>query len=134
MLRRIVTFPAVPTLAAALVVGPLWLGDAASGTTSQASVIEAAMPPTIGAGIVAAQANLAPRPRSMMVGGGIPLGPITACGWHWLVGRLAARAASTLSRDPALDPAAFGPAHDRSTCRPGTTDFPTRRHRGNIDT
>jgi predicted permease len=74
----------------ALVVGVLWLADAAPDTTTRVSVIEAAMPPMIGAGIVAAQANLAPRLVSLMVGVGIPLGLVTASGWHWLFGWLAA--------------------------------------------
>lgn len=77
-------------LAPALVVGVLCLVDAAPDTTSRVSVIEASMPPMIGAGIVAAQANLAPRLVSMMVGLGIPLGLVTALGWHWAFGRLAA--------------------------------------------
>ena len=76
-------------LAPALVVGVLWLVGAAPDTTSQVSVIEAAMPPMIGAGIVAAQANLAPRLVSMMIGLGIPLGLLTATGWHWLFCALA---------------------------------------------
>ena len=76
-------------LAPALVVGMLWLFDAAPDMTSRVSVIEAAMPPMIGAGIVAAQANLAPRLVSMMVGLGIPLGLVTATGWHWLFGAVA---------------------------------------------
>lgn len=70
-------------VAPALVVTALWLAGAAPGMTTQVSVIEAAMPPMIGAGIVAAQANLAPRLVSMMVGVGVPLGLMTACGWHW---------------------------------------------------
>jgi predicted permease len=76
-------------LAPALVVGVLWLADAAPGMVTHVSVIEAAMPPMIGAGIVAAQANLAPRLVSAMVGLGIPLGLFTASGWHWLFGALA---------------------------------------------
>jgi predicted permease len=77
-------------LAPALAVTALWLAGAAPDTTTQVSVIEAAMPPMIGAGIVAAQANLAPRLVSLMVGVGIPLGLMTACGWHWFFGRLVA--------------------------------------------
>lgn len=77
-------------LAPALVVGMLWAFDVAPDMSSRVSVIEAAMPPMIGAGIVAAQAKLAPRLVSMMVGVGIPLGLVTACGWHWLFGLLAA--------------------------------------------
>ncbi len=76
-------------LAPALVVGLLWALDASLTTTTRVSVIEAAMPPMIGAGIVAAQANLAPRLVSLMVGVGIPLGLVTASGWHWLFGALA---------------------------------------------
>lgn len=76
-------------LAPALVVGLLWLFHATPDMTSRVSVIEAAMPPMIGAGIVAAQANLAPRLVSMMVGLGIPLGLVTATGWHWLFGAVA---------------------------------------------
>jgi predicted permease len=58
--------------------------------THHVSVIEAAMPPMIGAGIVASQANLAPRLVSMMIGVGIPLGILTAAAWHWLFRLLAA--------------------------------------------
>jgi predicted permease len=76
-------------LAPALVVGLLWMFGVAPDVTSNVSVIEAAMPPMIGAGIIAAQANLAPRLVSMMVGLGIPLGLFTATGWHWLFGALA---------------------------------------------
>lgn len=71
-------------LAPALVVGVLWLFGAAPDMTSRVSVIEAAMPPMIGAALVAAQANLAPRLVSMMVGLGIPLGLVTSTGWLWL--------------------------------------------------
>jgi predicted permease len=38
----------------------------------------------IGAGIVAAQANLDAPLVSTMTGIGIPLGLLTAFGWHWL--------------------------------------------------
>lgn len=75
-------------LAPALVVALLWWVDADLGMVTRVSVIEAAMPPMIGAGIVAAQANLAPRLVSMMVGVGIPLGLVTACGWHLASGWL----------------------------------------------
>lgn len=74
----------------ALVVGLLWLHDAAPGMASQVSVIEAAMPPMIGAGIVAAQARLDAPLVSMMIGLGIPLGLVTAAGWHGLFGWAAA--------------------------------------------
>jgi predicted permease len=69
-------------LAPALVVAVLCLAGGDAGMVSRVSVIEAAMPPMIGAGIVAAQANLAPRLVAMMVGVGVPLGLVTACGWH----------------------------------------------------
>lgn len=77
-------------LAPALVVGLLCAADADLSMVTRVSVIEAAMPPMIGAGIVAAQADLAPRLVSMMVGVGIPLGLVTACGWHWAYVWLAA--------------------------------------------
>ena len=73
-------------LAPALVVVALWALDAAPGTTAHVTVIEAAMPPMIGAGIVAAQANLAPRLLSTMIGLGIPIGLATAAGWSWVFG------------------------------------------------
>jgi malate permease and related proteins len=74
----------------ALVVAWLWAADAAPGMTSRVSVIEAAMPPMIGAAVVAAQANLSPRLVSMMVGLGVPLGLLMAPAWLWLFGVLAA--------------------------------------------
>jgi len=77
-------------LAPALVVGLLWLADADLSMSTRVSVIEAAMPPMIGAGIVAAQANLAPRLVSMMAGVGIPIGLVTASAWHWLFARVVA--------------------------------------------
>jgi malate permease and related proteins len=73
----------------ALVVLLLLNVDADAQMTQHVSVIEAAMPPMIGAGIVAAQANLAPRLVSAMIGVGIPLGILTATGWHWIYGWLA---------------------------------------------
>jgi len=73
----------------ALVVALLWATGAAPDMASRVSVIEAAMPPMIGAGIVAAQANLAPRLVSAMIGVGIPLGVVTASGWLGLFGWLA---------------------------------------------
>ncbi|MFO1302522.1 MAG: AEC family transporter [Burkholderiales bacterium] len=69
-------------LAPALIVAILVAFGHEADATSQVSVIEAAMPPMIGAGIVAAQANLAPRLVSTMIGIGIPLGLLTATGWH----------------------------------------------------
>ena len=72
----------------ALVVAVLWLLDAGSGTIPTVSVIEAAMPPMIGAGIVAAQAKLDAPLVSTMIGIGTPLGLSTASAWHWLFGAL----------------------------------------------
>ena len=72
----------------ALVVGLLWLLNAEPGMVSNVSVIEAAMPPMIGAGIVAAQARLNAPLVSLMIGLGIPLGLVTATGWHWMLGTL----------------------------------------------
>jgi len=74
----------------ALVVALLWAADAAPSMASRVSVIEAAMPPMIGAAVVAAQSNLSPSLLSMMVGLGIPLGLLTAPGWLWLFGVVAA--------------------------------------------
>lgn len=76
-------------LAPALVIALLWLLDAAPGTTTQVSVIEAAMPPMIGAGVVAAQARLDAPLVSLMIGLGIPLGLLTAPMWHLAFGWLA---------------------------------------------
>lgn len=72
----------------ALVVGLLWLLNAEPGMVSNVSVIEAAMPPMIGAGIVAAQARLNAPLVSLMIGLGIPLGLVTATGWHWMLATL----------------------------------------------
>ncbi len=74
----------------ALVITVLWLLDADLDMTSHVSVIEAAMPPMIGAGIVAAQAELDAPLVSIMIGVGIPIGLSTALGWHWLFVRMAA--------------------------------------------
>lgn len=76
--------------APALVVALLVLIDAEHAMATQVSVIEAAMPPMIGAGIVAAQARLDAPLVSTMIGLGIPLGLATACGWHWIFGVIAA--------------------------------------------
>lgn len=73
----------------ALVVILLRLLDIGSDMTSRVSVIEAAMPPMIGAGIVAAQAKLDASLVSTMIGIGIPLGLCTAPAWNWLFARLA---------------------------------------------
>ena len=73
----------------ALVVVLLWAADADSDMITRVSVISAAMPPMIGAAVVALQANLAPRFVSMMVGLGIPFGLATTPVWLWLFDRLA---------------------------------------------
>ena len=73
-----------------IVIAVLWLVDAEVGTTQRVSVIEAAMPPMIGAGIVAAQAKLDAPLASTMIGVGIPLGLWTSTGWHWAFGALTA--------------------------------------------
>jgi predicted permease len=57
-------------------------------STSQVAVIEAAMPPMIGAAVVATQLNLAPRLVSSMVALGIPIGLMTAPLWHLAFNRL----------------------------------------------
>jgi predicted permease len=72
-----------------LVLGVLWLSDAELAMTSRVSLIEAAMPPMIGAGIVAAQSRLDAPLASTMIGLGIPLGLSTAPAWLWLFGRVA---------------------------------------------
>jgi predicted permease len=74
----------------ALVVAALWLAGADLSMTTKVSVIEAAMPPMIGAGIVAVQARLDAPLVSTMIGLGIPLGLVTASGWFWVFGQMAA--------------------------------------------
>jgi predicted permease len=66
----------------ALVVLVLLAAGADATMTSRVSVIEAAMPPMIGAGIVAAQSRLAPALVSTMIGVGIPVGLLTSVLWH----------------------------------------------------
>jgi malate permease and related proteins len=70
------------------VVAMLWLQDAAPAMASRVSVIEAAMPPMIGAGIVAAQAKLDAPLVSVMIGVGIPLGMLSAVLWLGLFERI----------------------------------------------
>ena len=70
----------------ALVVTVLWLQDAGLNTITNVSVIEAAMPPMIGAGVVAAQARLDAPLVSIMIGVGIPLELGTSAIWHWVFG------------------------------------------------
>jgi predicted permease len=76
-------------LCPALVVGLLWALDASPDMANRVGVIESAMPPMIGAAIVATQANLEPRLVSMLIGLGIPLGLCTAPAWFWLFDHLA---------------------------------------------
>ena len=68
----------------ALVLIVLRLVDANFDVTTSVTVIEAAMPPMIGAGVVAAQAKLDAPLVSTMIGIGIPIGLSTAPAWHWL--------------------------------------------------
>ena len=68
----------------ALVIALLWAVDAEPGMASSVMVIEAAMPPMIGAGIVAAQANLDPPLVSSMIGLGIAIALCSAPAWSWL--------------------------------------------------
>jgi hypothetical protein len=58
--------------------------DLESDMTSQVMLIESAMPPMIGAGIVASQAGLHPQLVSLMIGIGIPASFITVPAWHWV--------------------------------------------------
>lgn len=67
----------------AIVFAVLWLLDARLDMTSRVSIIEAAMPPMIGAGIVAAEARLDAPLVSTVIGIGIPLGLLTATLWHY---------------------------------------------------
>ena len=67
-----------------LAVAALLATHAGSGMSSHVMVIESAMPPMIGAGIVATQAKLDPTLVSLMIGIGIPLAFVTVPAWHWL--------------------------------------------------
>lgn len=73
----------------ALVMAVLWLHGADVGAVARVSLIEAAMPPMIGAGIVAAQARLDVPLVTTMIGIGIPLGLATAPLWFWCLARWA---------------------------------------------
>jgi len=73
-------------LCPALVIGLLWLIGASADMSSRVTVIEAAMPPMIGAAVVASRANLAPRLVALMIGLGIPIGLSTSPLWHWISG------------------------------------------------
>ena len=69
-------------------VGLLWLCNAELNMVTNVSVIQAAMPPMIGAVVVASQARLAPGLVSLTVGVGIPMGLVTAPAWFWIFGVL----------------------------------------------
>jgi malate permease and related proteins len=73
----------------ALVMAVLWMQGSGTGMPSRVSLIEAAMPPMIGAGIVAAQARLDAPLVSTLIGVGIPLGLATAPLWFWCLGQWA---------------------------------------------
>ena len=71
----------------ATVLALLWAFDVRWDMTSRVTLIEAAMPPMIGAGIVAAEAKLDAPLVASLIGVGIPLGLATAAAWHWLFSR-----------------------------------------------
>jgi predicted permease len=68
----------------AIVVALLWAAGGEPDMASCVSVIEAAMPPMIGAAVVATQHRLDAKLVALMVGLGVPLGLSTAPAWHWL--------------------------------------------------
>jgi predicted permease len=68
----------------------LWLLHARPGMASHVTVIESAMPPMIGAGIVASQAKLDPGLVCLMIGIGIPVAFSTVPAWTWVYGSLVA--------------------------------------------
>lgn len=72
----------------AVVLAVVLAQDGGVGMAGHVSLIEAAMPPMIGAGIVATQANLDPALVSTLIGVGIPIGLLTAPFWSWLLGLL----------------------------------------------
>ena len=68
----------------AIVISFILINETGPGMAVHVSVIEAAMPPMIGAGIVASQAGLDPPLVSAMIGIGIPVGMVTTVLWHQL--------------------------------------------------
>lgn len=76
----------------AMTIAVLWAMEAGSDMASRVTVIESAMPPMIGAGIVAAQARLDSQLVSMMIGIGIPLAFATVPAWNWLFKTIAVAA------------------------------------------
>jgi predicted permease len=69
-------------------VGLLWLCKSELSLVTNVSVIQAAMPPLIGAAVVASQALRAPGLVSLMAGVGIPLRLITVPAWFRIFGVL----------------------------------------------
>lgn len=72
-----------PVLMALLYIGAL----GAKGTVLQVTLFEAAMPPMITAGIVAADHGLEPQLVALLLGVGIPLSFLTLAGWWQLLAR-----------------------------------------------
>jgi len=68
----------------ALALGVLWTLHARTGMPGHVVMIESAMPPMIGAGIVASQAKLDPGLVCLMIGLGVPIAFLTAPAWNWL--------------------------------------------------
>ena len=65
----------------AMVISFIWINEIGPGMAAHVSIIEAAMPPMIGAGVVASQAGLDPPLVSSMIGIGIPVGMVTIVLW-----------------------------------------------------
>ena len=72
-----------------LAIAVLWLMHAKPGMAGHVVVIESAMPPMIGAGVVASQAKLDPGLVSLIIGIGIPIAFSTTPAWTWLYGLVA---------------------------------------------
>ena len=68
-------------LCPAIVLGVLRAFGGGLDMVNHVSLIEASMPPMIGAGIVATQAGLAPQLIAALIGIGIPAGMLTAILW-----------------------------------------------------
>jgi len=66
-----------------------WLGSGPEGVIGRASVLEAAMPPMVTAGVVATNAGLDEQVAAGLVGLGILVALISAPAWAWLVFALA---------------------------------------------
>lgn len=85
MARKVAAFPPFVAIVIALALRPV--APPGGVETSRVTVIEAAMPPMIGAAIVAQQAKLDARLATLTIGIGIPLGLATALAWHCLFWR-----------------------------------------------